>query len=293
MQELPEDPRLDKAIPLHIKSISRTQARNLIEGGSVYLNTKRCRQNSAVVSVGDKIKILDQEQERTTEETLLRKSDILFENKDWIVVNKPPNLPSHETIDSARNHLVLSIKNFLGARDRVNPSLVYLGVHHRLDRDTSGAILFAKTKEANAPIAQAFQNREVHKTYLCVCVGVLDKKEFVIKNFLGTHPRNKRMQAVLKKGGKIAETDFQVLEERQSSEGKISLVVASPKTGRTHQIRVHLSHFGHPILGDTTYGKASKMTARTLLHAWKLQILGKEFTAPVPEDFKAVGFHEF
>ncbi len=284
------DPRLDKVIAQLAPEISRSQARKLVEEGAVYVNQKRCRMNSKTLRVGDKIRILLRE--KPVEELReLEATRILFEDRDWIVVNKPPHLPTHETIDNTRFHLALAVQEFLAKREKKKPSEIYLGIHHRLDRDTSGAILFTKRKEANAAVAQAFQNREVQKTYLAISSGALSQS-MTIKSFLGTHPRNKRLICSVKKGGKYAETEVRALDQKILQGKPISLIEAKPKTGRTHQIRVHLSENKLPILGDKAYGIEHPSAKRVLLHAWKLELLGKTFCAPLPEDFRFVDFAE-
>lgn len=290
IEKLPDDPRLDKAIPLNHPELSRNMARKLIEAGAVYVNQKRCHQNGKTIAKGDKVRVMLAEKE-VEELPALEASRILFENQDLIVVNKPPFLPTHETIDTSRYHLVLALQEFLGKRDKKKPTEVYLGIHHRLDRDTSGIILFTKRKEANAAVAQAFQGREVQKTYLALSQGALPA-QITIKSFLGPSQRNKRMFATVKKGGKYAETEVKALETKKISGKAVSLVEAKPMTGRTHQIRVHLAENGLPILGDQTYGVAYQGAARVMLHAWKLEVLGHTFRAPLPDDFRFLDFAE-
>lgn len=290
VQELGDEPRLDKIIPLHVKDLSRAAARRLIEGGSVYLNQKRCKMNSKGVARGDKIRIHISEKKEEEKVFELTQNHILFEDQDLIVVNKPPFLPTHETIDNSRHHLALAIQTFLAAREKKKPTQIYLGIHHRLDRDTSGVILFSKRKEANPALAQAFQNREVEKTYLAICQGAPQRDEFTIKSFIGPSPRNKRFYASVERGGKYAETLVRFHSEQNRQGKKISLMEARPKTGRTHQIRVHLSENRLPILGDAAYGVSFPGVQRVLLHAWKLEILGKTFTAPIPDDFRNLDF---
>lgn len=287
---LPEDPRLDKAIPLHRKDISRNMARKLIDSGSVYVNQKRCQQNAKTVAMGDKIRLIISEKEPQELEAF-DAARLIFEDQDLLVVNKPPFLPTHETIDTTRFHLVLALQEFLAKRDGKKPSQIYLGIHHRLDRDTSGVILFTKRKEANAAVAQAFQGREVQKTYLALSQGSLSSP-LTIKSFLGPSLRNKRVFSTVKKGGKFAETEVRILETKKASGKAVSLVEAKPKTGRTHQIRVHLAENGLPILGDQTYGIAFPGAKRVMLHAWKLEVLGHTFRAALPDDFRFLDFKE-
>jgi 23S rRNA pseudouridine1911/1915/1917 synthase len=287
VQDLPEDARLDKVIPHLDKEISRSMARKLIENGSVYLNGKRCKMNAKPVAMGDKIRLVIDESKEEKEEFLFTADRVVFEDADIIVVNKPPYLPTHETIDTTRHHLVVALQKFLGERDKKKPAMVYLGIHHRLDVNTSGLILFTKRKEANAPVAQAFQERLVQKTYLALSRGKLDEPK-VLKSFIGPSARNKRVFASIKKNGKYAETEIRSVERR----GDLTLVEAKPKTGRTHQIRVHLSENGLPIIGDQTYGVSHPKAERVMLHAWRLEILGKNFRAALPEDFRRLAFEE-
>ena len=288
--ELPDDPRLDKLIPLHVKTITRGAARRLIETGAVYVNRKRCQKNSRLLQTGDKVRVMEAPEERKEPEEFAFTADrILFENADLIVVNKPAGIPTHETIDSSRHHLVRSLQLFLSARDKVLPARVYLGIHHRLDVNTSGALLFTKRKEANAPVAQAFQDRHVQKTYLAACLGEL-KEPAVITSFLAESRQNKRRIESVRSGGKYAETALRSLATKTLQARRVSLIEASPKTGRTHQIRVHLGENGLPILGDETYGVRFSGVKRVMLHAWRLELLGKTFRAPLPDDFRALDF---
>jgi RluA family pseudouridine synthase len=285
---LPEDPRLDKVIPLHVKTLSRGAARRLIEGGAVYVNRKRCQQNGKLMKAGDTVRVMEAPESRPEPREFEFTADrILFEDADLIVVNKPPGLPTHETIDSSRHHLVRALTLFLATRDKILPARVYLGIHHRLDVNTSGALLFTKRREANAPVAQAFQDRTVQKTYLAVCLGELHEPR-VIKSFLAESRQNKRKIESVRSGGKYAETAVRSVEAKTIQARRISLIEAAPKTGRTHQIRVHLADNDLPILGDETYGVRFPGVKRVLLHAWKLEVLGKTFEAPLPEDFRAL-----
>lgn len=290
--ELPEDPRLDKVIPLHVKTLSRGAARRLIESGAVYVNRKRCQQNGKLVKAGDMVRVMDAPETRKEPEEFRFTADrILFEDADWIVINKPPGLPTHETIDSSRHHLVRALSLFLATRDKILPARVYLGIHHRLDVNTSGVLLFTKRKEANAPVAQAFQDRTVQKTYLAVSLGEL-REPAVIKSFLAESRQNKRRVESVRSGGKYAETAIRAVATKTIQARRVSLIEASPKTGRTHQIRVHLGENNLPILGDETYGVRFPGVKRVLLHAWQLEVLGKKFRAPLPDDFRSLDFSE-
>ena len=291
VRELGDDPRLDKVIPLHVESLSRSLVRKLIENGSVYVNQKRCSKNARSMRVGDKIKIVVAAETREHSYEL-NAEQIIYEDADIIVLNKPPFLPTHATLDAKRHHLAESVQIYLGKKSGRDPKNVYLGMHHRLDRDTSGVILFTKRKELNAPIAQAFQGRDLEKTYLAVSKGKPQQETFIIKNYLGPNPRDKKLMCSVTREGKFAETHFRALHTLQKENESITLFEAQPKTGRTHQIRVHLSEAGYPILGDSYYGTSFPGVERMLLHAWKLKILDKTFLAPLPRDFLKLDFQE-
>lgn len=291
VEKLSDDPRLDKIIPLHLPEISRSKARALIENGSVYVDKKRCHKNAKTLALGQQVQIHISEKPAEKDEPKSKDEEpsIVFENADWIVVNKPPFLPTHETLDTSRFHLALWVQETLARREKKKKNEIYLGIHHRLDRDTSGIILFSKRKEANAALAHAFQEREVEKTYLALCQGKLEKP-LTLKSFMGNDPKNKRKHCSVKSGGRYAETLIRPVEVRTIQGKSYTLVEARPKTGRTHQIRVHLSENGLPILGDETYGVRHPAARRVLLHAWKLELLGKTFTAPPPKDFHILDF---
>jgi RluA family pseudouridine synthase len=216
---------------------------------------------------------------------------VLFEDEFLIAVDKPPGLPTQPTLDEARDNLFASVKKFLKIRDqKAEP---YLGLHHRLDRDTSGVILFTKKPEANAGIGALFSGREAQKTYNALVQAPprkLESAEFEIKNYLakaGGSAKRARFTAV-RSGGDFAHTSFRVLG--QSPTGALWMQ-AEPHTGRTHQIRVHLSEAGMPIWGDATYGGDLKLAPRLMLHAVSLTFEHPiehntvSIHSPFPEDF--------
>lgn len=207
---------------------------------------------------------------------------ILFED-DYFVAAKPAGLSSQATLDSRRPH-------FFGELRRIYPQLA---LHHRLDRDTSGVMIFAKNPLANASLGELFRRHEIQKTYLCLCARRPGPDHFSVRNHLASWQRRRRERErmiVVQSGGLFAHTDFRVLEK--FPEGL--LVEARPHTGRMHQIRVHLSSRGLGIFGDDLYASPAKPLApRLMLHAWSLE-LTHPFThrtirieAPVPTDFRS------
>jgi 23S rRNA pseudouridine1911/1915/1917 synthase len=169
------------------------------------------------------------------------------------------------------------------------------GLIHRIDKDTSGLVLIGKTNEALWYYSRLFAERKVTKIYIAISAGnfkdILHDDVYLVKNFLGRNPGNrKKYSKVSPSKGKIAETNFKLIAQGKLDNEEFSIIEAYPKTGRTHQIRVHLSSLGLPIWGDVIYGKKNHYS-RLLLHAWKLSIQllnGKEvvFEAPIPEEFK-------
>ena len=219
---------------------------------------------------------------------------VIFQGQGILVVNKPAGLPTQGTPDKRRDHLYASVyrwwKNKMGSN-------AYLGLHHRLDRDTSGLVLLTCEREANKWASDVFQNKKLQKTYLAVCKQLNADVELPseIKNHLKKIQKPVPKMTATFSGGDFAHTQFKLLERR----GDKLLVQAEPLTGRMHQIRVHLSEAGFPIFADFLYGGSQKELAytgsdfpkRVQLHAWKMSVPSPEngepltFEAPRPDDF--------
>lgn len=220
---------------------------------------------------------------------------ILFEDADLLAVEKPPGLPSQPTLDATRDNLFAAVCRFLRKRDGV--ASPYVGVHQRLDRDTSGVVLFTKSKRVNAAVGEIFSKHIGIKSYQALTgprpkTGTL-KQDWTIRNYLGRIKSGSKgsMYGAVGPSGEFAETSFHVLAEYPRG----VWIGVTPKTGRTHQIRVHLSEMGLPILGDDLYGDRSSdravLAPRLMLHAAELvfphPITARETSikSPVPEDF--------
>lgn len=215
---------------------------------------------------------------------------ILYEDDDLVVVNKPPGIPTHATLDKKRPHLVQFVAEHLQTQLKLSASKVnsevYIGEHHRLDRDTSGVILFSKAKRANANLTDQFKNHKILKTYVALTAPPLKpEKEWQIKNYLAESSKKNKMTSV-RSGGKTAITDFCLLDANKNG----ALVQARPRTGRRHQIRAHLGEYNAPIVGDSIYG-SSVPAPRIMLHALELKLthpitqLELNIKAPIPQDF--------
>ncbi len=221
--------------------------------------------------------------------------DILYEDDSVIVVDKPPALVVHPAAGHGDGTLVNAIlahcPGILAIGGDQRPGIV-----HRLDQDTSGAIVVAKTDAAMAALGEAFREGGVHKTYLAIVHGVPDPPEGRLETLIGRHPVHRQRMAVLQKGGRRAVTRYTVAETFRDA----ALLRVAIETGRTHQIRVHMRHIGCPVAGDATYGNAKADAAlplppsRQMLHAWRLAFPHPvhggaiEIEAPPPADFTAV-----
>jgi RluA family pseudouridine synthase len=218
--------------------------------------------------------------------------EILFEDEFLLAVHKPAGLPSQQTPDPKRAHVVSELqKQFPGQR---------FFLHHRLDKDTSGVLLLSKHPKANPGLTEIFRNHLAQKTYLCLCLkGVKSQSPpegqwplTVINHLAPVRGQGQKLMrmVIVKKGGSRAETDLQCLEVFS----EMDLFECKPKTGRTHQIRVHMASLYRPIAGDSLYGGKSTLVPRLMLHAKTLQFIHPVTQAPVvieaslPSDFLGV-----
>jgi len=206
--------------------------------------------------------------------------DIIYEDKDILVINKPRGLTVHPGAGNRSGTLVNALlhhcRDLSGIGGVERPGIV-----HRLDKDTSGILLVAKNDKAHQVLSAQFKDRTIQKTYLAIVKGNPKKDEGTIAEPIGRHPVNRKKMAVSHKG-REAVTHYKVLKRFK----EYSLVELKPKTGRTHQLRVHLAHIGHSILGDPVYGKGNAQ----LLHAYKIKFTHPrtekelEFEAKLPDD---------
>jgi len=206
----------------------------------------------------------------------------IYEDPDIIVLDKPAGVLTHGSEDESLPTVVDEVRGKVDDPDPLRPGIV-----HRLDKDTSGVLLIAKNLPAKRWLQSQFKNRKVEKTYIGLVHGHVEHKQAVIDLPIGRHPKNPLKRAV-RGNGKPAQTSYKLLKEYRNA----SLLELRPKTGRTHQIRVHLAHIGHPIVGDTLYGKADSNLKRHFLHASRLIIAlpsgqSKSFRSPLPGDLES------
>jgi 23S rRNA pseudouridine1911/1915/1917 synthase len=215
--------------------------------------------------------------------------DILFEDNDLVVINKPAGLVVHPGAGHSEHTLVNALLHHcttlsgIGGKERP-------GIVHRLDKETTGCIVVAKNDAAHQHLSKQFADRTVRKIYLALVAGILKKTAGVIDAPIARHRVHRQRMAVSEARGRNAKTEYRVMRASANA----SLVECAIHSGRTHQIRVHFHHLGHPLLGDKLYApKAAARYARQMLHAWKLAFdhprtgERKSFEAPVPKDFEA------
>jgi 23S rRNA pseudouridine1911/1915/1917 synthase len=280
-------PRLDRWLAGQWPQCSRARWQKAVAAGLVLVNGQpACASES--VNAGDCIEARIAPEsaapaDAQPENIPLR---VLYEDDDLLCLDKPPGLVVHPAAGHWQGTLVNAVLHHCAAVSSGGHPL-RPGIVHRLDKDTSGCILVAKNDATHAELARQFAERSAKKTYLAVVRGRPRATAGSISGSIARHPVHRQRMAVSSKpGARAAETAWKLL----ATDGKLSLLECRPRTGRTHQIRVHLKHLGHPIAGDRTYGGGADYP-RQLLHAWKLEIkhprTGQDlaFCAPVPEDF--------
>ncbi len=283
------DLRLDKLLCLKFPSCSRTYFQSLIEKGKVLINGTSCKKREKP-KVGDEIEIcfeLTPELSLEAEDIPL---DILFEDDDLIIINKPAGMVVHPAPGHYQGTFVNALLFHCKAIDMQQNAPLRPGIVHRLDKDTSGALIAAKTSFAHKALVELFSQRKIQKTYKAICLGRPSILE--INAPIKRHPTRRQEMAVCLEGGKIATTQLQIV----ATSSEMTLLNVKLITGRTHQIRVHLKHIGCPILGDPVYGFEGSNTKwaakRQLLHAERLAFIHPrtskelEILAPIPSDMQ-------
>ena len=284
--------RIDTYISRRLKN-SRAQAKSFILEGYVKLNGEKPKP-SATIKEGDEIHIFIKNPHNEIEKewpAYKPKIDIIYEDDFIIVINKPAGITVHPTVDERKKTMVNILLSH--SKQLANlPDPTRRGVVHRLDKDTTGCVVFAKTDEILLNLKHQFKMRYVKKKYYAIARGVMRRKYYEINAPIRRHPINRQKMAVGKNEGKPSKTYIYLKDTTKH----FSFVEAEPITGRTHQIRVHLASIGHPILGDKVYGKSLKMPnelvppQRHMLHSFFLSFFHPathervEFEARMPDD---------
>jgi 23S rRNA pseudouridine1911/1915/1917 synthase len=278
--------RLDQFLAKRFPEYSRSRLQQLIRGGFVRLNEQSTRPRQ-IVRGGDKIDLIEPPLEKIDIRPEPIPLEVLFEDDDLIVINKPAGLTVHPGAGQREHTLVnallshCAILSGIGGKERP-------GIVHRLDKETSGCLVVAKNDPAHRDLSNQFAARTVEKIYLALSAGKLRKVAGVIEEKIGRHPVHRQRMRVASLRGRTAKTEYRVIR----SSNRASLIECRAHSGRTHQIRVHLHHLGHPVLGDKVYApRFAKNFPRQMLHAWKLGFHHprtgewKHFEAQLPADF--------
>ena len=295
--------RLDLFLRTHCPEHSRSSIQALIKAGAIRVNGQKTRP-AYLVQPGDAIAVELPEPEPLAARPEALPLSIAYEDDDLLVVNKAAGMTVHPAPGATEGTLVNALLHHCRDLSGINGAL-RPGIVHRLDKETSGLLLVAKRDAAHRALAASLQAHQIERRYAALVWGVLREENGRIEAPIGRHPKNRKKMAAVE-GGRAAATHFSVVEYCPFT----TLVECQLETGRTHQIRVHLAHIGHPVFGDPVYGGRDQargvrpeyrrqanwmlsLIKRQALHAKKLRFAHPttgemmEFAAPLPEDFQA------
>ena len=310
VEEIGNNPRLDKFLAAKFNDITRTQIKKIIISKNLSINNKIVSSPSQKVRIGDKISFSISENKNEYIKPEKIKIDIVYEDNDLIVLDKPSGIVVHPGAGNKSGTLVNGLvyhynKNLSDLNGIYRPGIV-----HRIDKETSGLIVVAKNNFSHAKLAKQFSDHTIKRKYLALIWGVLRPLKGKIITLISRSKKNRQLMAVSEISGKKAITNYKTLKVFANEEiPKISLVECVLETGRTHQIRVHLSHKGNGLIGDKKYGKQKKMKFKKInkkveevlksfnrqaLHAQSLGFTHPsknrqiEFGSKLPQDFKKI-----
>lgn len=288
---LPEmaEERIDKCISSYMEDLSRSYIQKVIKEGHVFVNDMVVRANYRV-KVDDQVKFVIPDSIEPDIPAQDIPLDILYEDKDILIINKPKDMVVHPAPGHYEGTLVNAIMyhckdSLSGINGVMRPGIV-----HRIDKDTTGSIIVCKNDEAHNAIAEQLRTHDITRIYRAVVYGNVKDEQGTVDAPIGRHPGDRKKMAVNEKNGKRAVTHYTVLERF----GQYTYIECRLETGRTHQIRVHMASIGHPLLGDTVYSgrKPPCHLEGQVLHAMTIGFVhpgsGKyvEFEAPLPDYFE-------
>lgn len=272
------------------KEYSREEIKRCLVAGAIFLNDRKAKPRD-LAKEGDRIHGDLRSENRETMAGEDIPLSVIYEDESLLVVDKPVGLVVHP---GAGNRTGTLVNALLGRKTPLSSlsGSERPGIVHRLDKDTSGLLLVAKNNNAHRKLQSQFTERSLSKTYLALVRGRLDYEEGHLEAPIGRDPKVRQKMNVMREGlGREALTHYRVLERFRFA----TLLAVKLVTGRTHQIRVHMKHLGHPVIGDPLYGgPADEKEPRLALHAWKIEFLhpktGKimKFESPVPKEMKAM-----
>lgn len=288
--------RLDACAAKLAPDYSRVQIQRLIETGKLLLNGKPEKSKRIIVAEGDRISFEEPEdlpmKHVEGEDIPL---SVIYEDDSLLVIDKPAGMVVHP---AAGNWTGTVVNALLGRKAELadefeEEDMTRPGIVHRLDKDTSGCLVIAKNSVSMHKLSRSFAEREVSKTYAAIAAPAPKVLTAKIETQIGRSPGNRKKMAVVAGGGRDAVTIFNVMKRGKIGSVSAALLKVRILTGRTHQIRVHLSHYGSPVIGDPLYGGKGRIAApRQMLHAWKITFPHPEtremlsFESPFPEDFQ-------
>jgi RluA family pseudouridine synthase len=294
--------RVDLFLAAMLPDVSRRKVRQILDVGGCYVNNKRMHIASRQVRRGDKVRVefsLDSLKKSRQKIFELAPTDILYDQHGVIAINKPPGLPSQATRDQDVMHAEVCVRQWLKKAGRDREKLILL---HRLDKETSGVLLFATNPNTATWITDQFRQRQLSKTYWALCRGRPSAKRFEVECYLSEIDKKTGLVREVKSGGKPSRTTFE--ERAYHPASGASWIVCYPETGRSHQIRVHLEMKGLPIIGDKRYGQHVKHELRSdvaalgathhMLHARELEFSpapgadSVKVMADPPQDFLSI-----
>ena len=283
--------RLDVFVVERFPELSRSHVQKLIEQGNVLVDGS-VRKANYKLRGGEAVQVTVPQAEPISVEPEDIPLDILYEDKDIIVVNKARGMVVHPASGvysgTLVNALLYHCQDLSGINGEIRPGIV-----HRVDKDTSGVMVCAKNDTAHLDLAEQIRTKTAHRTYWAIVHGNIKEEAGIIKGDIGRHPTDRKKMAIVRENGKPAVTHFKVLERF----GEYTLVECQLETGRTHQIRVHMTSIGHPLINDPKYGpkKSSPFAINgQALHSLQLTLthpVTKEemtFTAPLPTDMEKI-----
>tara|TARA_Y100001970_G_scaffold75819_1_gene96092 strand:+ start:2465 stop:3445 length:981 start_codon:yes stop_codon:yes gene_type:complete len=297
-KDLDNNLRLDKFLTNNLKTISRSQIKKIIMTGGVSIDTKKVLSASEKIKSGNQIKIVIGDNKGENIKPKKINLDIVYDDKEIVVINKPSGLTVHPGAGNRHSTLVNGLMHIYKNNLSNLSGSFRPGIVHRIDKETSGLLVIAKNNFSHARLAEQFSNHSVKRKYVALVWGVIRPLKGKISTLLSRSKKNRQLMSVSKVSGKKAITNYKTIKVfTYKNIPKISLVECILETGRTHQIRVHLSYKGNPLLGDKKYGKKKlqfrkidKNFYKILLHFNRQALHAKSLGFLHPKKDKIVNF---